>query len=510
MKKKTIYEFDLRQYKNNYNDIYLQIENSIKKRVKNNNNGNVGLCLSSGYDSGAISCYLNKINFNYTSYSIKCFENIDILEKRLNLNKKPYYYDVNEKTYLKFKNSYQKSVESTCISQYKQENEIYGYYNLKGDWAGVGLYYIFNQSKKDNIKIFLSGQGADEIFSDYGWKGDSIKNLNSEIKNKNFPFSFCGNFPKDLKTIFPWPNFYRGLNECFIAKEEYTGSLFGIETRYPFLDKNVVQEFLWLNNNLKNKYYKAPLHHYLTKNNYPFCPNQKFGFKVKPKEKLDYSKWLDKQLILLQNKCKKFKKNTIENYTLKKILSTNNFKVCFEFGVFNGHNINIISKHCTKVYGFDSFNKLQDNWVGVCKKKHFKVKGLPKVDKNTTLIRGLFDETLNLFLTKNPNIVIDMIHIDCVLYSSTKDIFNILIKYNKMRKGLIIIFDKLINYNKFYKGGIKALYEINNNNNINFKWLYTHGNVINNNDILQPKYKKMSFTDFRNCGFQQEVAIIIV
>jgi len=278
--KKTIYEFDLKQYKNNYNDICNEIENSIKKRVYNNNNRNIGLCLSSGYDSGAISCYLNKINYNYTSYSMRCLENINILKKRLKLNKKHYFYDINKDTYLKYKKVYQNDVESTCISQYTNKNNIFGYYNLKGDWAGVGLYYIFKESKKDNIKIFLSGQGADEIFSDYGWKGDSIKNLNNKNKN-NGPFSFSGNFPKDLKTIFPWPNFYKGLNECFIAKEEYTGSLFGIETRYPYLDKKLVQEFLWLNSDLKNKYYKAPLHYYLTKNNYPFCPNEKVGFKAK-------------------------------------------------------------------------------------------------------------------------------------------------------------------------------------------------------------------------------------
>jgi asparagine synthetase B (glutamine-hydrolysing) len=280
--KKTIYEFDLRQYKNNYNDIYFQLENSIQKRIKNNNNnGNVGLCLSSGYDSGVISCYLNKINFNYISYSMKCIENIDILKKRLQLNKTHYFYDINKNTYLKYKDSYQKSVESTCISQYKSNNNIFRYYNLKGDWAGVGLYYIFNKSKKDNINIFLSGQGADEIFSDYGWKGNSIKNLKGDGQNHEGPYSFCGLFPKDLKTIFPWPNFYKGLNECFIAKEEYTSSLFGIETRYPYLDKNMVQEFLWLNSDLKNKYYKAPLHYYLTSNNYPFCPNEKVGFKAK-------------------------------------------------------------------------------------------------------------------------------------------------------------------------------------------------------------------------------------
>ena len=41
----------------------------------------------------------------------------------------------------------------------------------------------------------------------------------------------------------------------FIAKEEYVSGAFGIEGRYPYLDKNVVQEFLWLDSNLKNSFY---------------------------------------------------------------------------------------------------------------------------------------------------------------------------------------------------------------------------------------------------------------
>ena len=69
--------------------------------------------------------------------------------------------------------------------------------------------------------------------------------------------------------------------ECFIAKEEYAGSLNGVEVRYPFLDKNVVQEFLWLEKNLKNDIYKAPLHKYMEKYNYPFYINSKIYFKAK-------------------------------------------------------------------------------------------------------------------------------------------------------------------------------------------------------------------------------------
>lgn len=229
---------------------------------------------------------------------------------------------------------------------------------------------------------------------------------------------------------------------------------------------------------------------------------------INTKPKIEYNEWLTKELHLFCNKCNNFKKDRSKNFTLNKILRENKFKVCLEFGVFNGMTINMISKHCDKVYGFDSFEGLPEDWNGVCKKEHFKVPGLPKVDKNTTLIKGWFNDTLDLFLKNNPDIVIDMIHIDCDLYSSTKDVFNILIKHNKMIKGLIIVFDELINYNKFYEGEIKALYEININDNINFEWLYTHGNVVKYEDIS--KYNNMSFKEFRNKGYQQEVAIKII
>ena len=84
---------------------------------------------------------------------------------------------------------------------------------------------------------------------------------------------------------------------------------------------------------------------------------------------------------------------------------------------------------------FNSFEGLPEDWNGVCKKEHFKVKGLPKVDKNTTLIKGWFNETLDVFLNENPDIIIDMIHIDCDLYSSTKNVFNILINSSRIRSA---------------------------------------------------------------------------
>ena len=68
--------------------------------------------------------------------------------------------------------------------------------------------------------------------------------------------------------------------ENFIKKEELIGSIHGIEVRYPFLDKAVVQEFLWITSELKNRYYKSCIHNYLLQNQYPVLDGYKMGFKI--------------------------------------------------------------------------------------------------------------------------------------------------------------------------------------------------------------------------------------
>ena len=63
----------------------------------------------------------------------------------------------------------------------------------------------------------------------------------------------------------------------YLNKEEYIAGHYGIETRYPFLDKYLVQEVVWLDSKLKNSKYKSALHEYLSKNNFPFA-EEKIGF----------------------------------------------------------------------------------------------------------------------------------------------------------------------------------------------------------------------------------------
>ena len=90
--------------------------------------------------------------------------------------------------------------------------------------------------------------------------------------------NFGGLFPKDLTTIFPWPSFYYSSMESYLAKEEYVAGLHGIEARYPFLDRDVVQEFLWLSPHLKNSQYKSVIDNYFVQNNFPFSRGEKKGF----------------------------------------------------------------------------------------------------------------------------------------------------------------------------------------------------------------------------------------
>jgi asparagine synthetase B (glutamine-hydrolysing) len=91
-------------------------------------------------------------------------------------------------------------------------------------------------SRNDNQIIFLSGHGGDEIFSDYGNEG----NRKSSILDLDY-----------TNVRSKWPNFDSAYGRNIIQMFERVAGCFGIESRYPFLDKQVVQEFLWLSDTLK-------------------------------------------------------------------------------------------------------------------------------------------------------------------------------------------------------------------------------------------------------------------
>ncbi len=256
--------FDIKQYKTSYDDWIISFKKSIQKRVNNTQYG-IFLGLSSGFDSGAIACELLNQKKDFTTYTILGKENNDIINKRLQLISDSYSYNIssNEKEEIR-QNLIDYCEDFEYFNKFKNKN-----YTIKTDKASIGLSYICRQAVNDNKRIYLSGQGADEIISDYGFNGTKFYG-HSE---------FGGKFPEDLETIFPWYSFYEGTQLQYLNKEEYIAGHHGIEARYPFLDKELVQEFLWLSCKLKNSKYKSVINEYLTRNNFPFI-NEKIGFNI--------------------------------------------------------------------------------------------------------------------------------------------------------------------------------------------------------------------------------------
>jgi asparagine synthetase B (glutamine-hydrolysing) len=265
-----IREFDLRQHKDTFDDCLQAFSNAIAKRTKDLRE-KVFIGLSSGYDSGAIACELNNQNVKFKSYSIKAEEDEQIILDRHKILKQ--HKQETEMIYLsreefsetqKFvKNNSEEFLYQIKRSDFITPNEL-----MTDDKGSIGLAYICSLAKKDGAKIYFSGQGADEIFSDYGIDGKKIYNHST----------FGGKYPDDLEAVFPWNSFYESTQVSYLAKEENIPGAFGIEGRYPFLDFDLVQEFLWLKPELKNRFYKSILHEYLTRNEFPFCIDKKVGF----------------------------------------------------------------------------------------------------------------------------------------------------------------------------------------------------------------------------------------
>jgi asparagine synthetase B (glutamine-hydrolysing) len=239
------YKFDFdHQTKDTYDDWIEAFKNSVKKRAVDG----CFIGLSSGYDSGALSFEMFKQGIKFKAYIMRNHENADIIDKREDILS-----------------------DHVELQEAKMDKDLWQkYYDfLKGkindvalkDKASMGVAYTFETAKNEGRTICISGQAGDEINSDYAL----------------FPMQshFKGVWPNKL---YEWPNFKEGMNREYLNEIEEIAKLYDIEVRYPFLDVNLVQEFLWLSPELKNRNYKAPLYEYLTRNNIPFEKEVKRGF----------------------------------------------------------------------------------------------------------------------------------------------------------------------------------------------------------------------------------------
>jgi hypothetical protein len=143
-----------------------------------------------------------------------------------------------------------------------------------------------------------------------------------------------------------------------------------------------------------------------------------------------------------------------------------------EFGVYKGDSINLLAKLAPQreFLGFDSFEGLPEQWTIESKKGAFDVGGkLPKVRKNVALVKGFYAMTLPKFRAENQNAAVAFLHVDCDLYSATREIFEFL--GDRFRPGTVIVFDEFYNYPDWLWHEYKAWREFVEERKVKFTYL---------------------------------------
>ncbi|WP_299483531.1 asparagine synthase-related protein [uncultured Roseibium sp.] len=275
------YTFNIAQYKTDLSDWFEAFDKSVAKRV-NHLRGKPFVGLSSGYDSGAIAASLIHQNKTFISVTIEGREDPDVVQQRFAAVEA----SGNQALLLP-----ETELDLTGLRSWLQdrvEDQPYFIINDDGertetgksvhtDKAALMLAGVCTKAKAAGALVYLSGSGADEIVSDYGFGG-----------KKFFAHSnFGGQFPPNFLGQFPWSSFFGSTQAAYLSKEEMVAGSFGMEARYPFLDRTVVQEFLNLTSDVKNKQYKSAISEYLKLRAFSVKEDVKigFGFKDKPKKK---------------------------------------------------------------------------------------------------------------------------------------------------------------------------------------------------------------------------------
>jgi len=145
------------------------------------------------------------------------------------------------------------------------------------------------------------------------------------------------------------------------------------------------------------------------------------------------------------------------SYSVRRAPSTG---MIAEFGVFRGKSINRIAAEVgsREVFGFDSFEGLQEDWAGTSLPKGaFDRHGqLPIVRNNVKLIAGWFDKTLAGFLDAHPG-KFAFLHVDSDTYESVKTIFDL--SRGRIEPGTVILFDEYFGYRGWRIGEFLAWQE---------------------------------------------------
>jgi hypothetical protein len=167
------------------------------------------------------------------------------------------------------------------------------------------------------------------------------------------------------------------------------------------------------------------------------------------------------------------KRSELWSYCLNRIPQLQTGGVIAEFGVWKGDSINFFARNCpkAKVFGFDSFEGLEEDWYGTrLQKGFFSTNGqLPKCERNVSLIKGWFEDTLPKFCKELQGEKIQLLHMDADTYKPTAYVLNSLTK--NLGRGTIVIFDEYFGYSSFREHEFRAWQEFVNSEGIKYQYI---------------------------------------
>jgi hypothetical protein len=140
-----------------------------------------------------------------------------------------------------------------------------------------------------------------------------------------------------------------------------------------------------------------------------------------------------------------------------------------EFGVRFGTSIRQIAALASQdVHGFDSFEGIPEAWNREPKGAYSTKGVIPSVQRNVTLHRGWFEETLPGFLDEH-DAPVRFINIDCDIYSSTKTVLELLA--TRITPGTVIVFDEYLGNETWREDEFKAFQEAVRKHGWNYEYL---------------------------------------
>lgn len=189
--------------KSSYDDLFKAIDDAVHIRVPKDQVPIVPL--SSGYDSGTIACSLR--DTTYDTYSLQLHEDMDILEKRIEL------------------------VSGThMLHDEMPSKEEYDKHGFRSEFESSIAHYTV--ASLHSNKVVLSGLGADEMTSG---------------------------------TLKPQYDVLR----IFMERNTEIYDKFNVDLRFPLLDPKIFHEINLLEPQLRRRY-KQHFEKYLIKNGYPY------------------------------------------------------------------------------------------------------------------------------------------------------------------------------------------------------------------------------------------------